>query len=223
MEIKLENVSMVYDQNKPDSIKALDEVNLTLPETGMVGIIGPSGSGKSTLLYALAGLRNPSSGNIFYDNAPLNQYGEDQKACIRKKSFGFIFQQHFLIDYLTAMENVLVPINDMKINSQKKAGKILEKLGLSYYQSKFPHQLSGGQCQRIAVARALINEPEIIFCDEPTAALDKKSAQIVVELLSRYKEKALIILVTHDLSILEHVDEILRVESGSIFKEGFTQ
>lgn len=216
MGFKVENLKMIYDINSENPTIALNGINLELNDTGFIGIIGPSGSGKSSLLYGMATLRNITSGNIYYNDTNLTLFKESEKATLRKRDFGFIFQKHLLIEYLTVIENVLVPINDNSKECIDKALELLRKLGIDNLANKRPHQLSGGQRQRVAIARALINDPKVIFGDELTAALDHKSAEIVMDLLSEYKDKSLIVVVTHDKSILKNADRIIEIWDGGI-------
>lgn len=214
--IKIDNLNLVYDIGKEVQTYALRNINLTLPGNRMIGVMGPSGSGKSSLLYVMAGLKVPTSGNVTYNNIEFSKISSKKAAEIRLKEFGFIFQRHFLIDYMTVMENVLTPINSDSKEDKIKALNILEKLKIGHLANKKPFQLSGGQRQRVAIARALINDPKVIFADELTAALDHESAKEVMDFLDEYKKKALIIVVTHDPSILDNADDIINIRDGAI-------
>ncbi len=213
---RLEDINLIYDMDKEVQTNALKNINLTIGENGMIGIMGPSGSGKSSLLYLMAGLKQPTSGEIFYNEIEISKMKKDDNAALRLKEFGFIFQRHFLIDYMTAIENVMVPINSGDKEDVEKAMKILEELKIGHVSGKKPYELSGGQRQRVAIARALINNPKVIFADELTASLDHKSAREVMEVLGKYKKKSLIIVVTHDPSILGEADEIIDLLDGEI-------
>lgn len=214
--IKIDNLNLVYDIGKEVQTYALRNINLTLQGSRMIGIMGPSGSGKSSLLYVMSGLKVPTSGTVTYNNIDFSKISATKAAEIRLKEFGFIFQRHFLIDYMTVMENVLTPINSDRKEDKIKALNLLEKLKIGHLANKRPFQLSGGQRQRVAIARALINDPEVIFADELTAALDHQSAKEVMDFLDEYKKKALIIVVTHDPSILENADDIINIRDGAI-------
>jgi putative ABC transport system ATP-binding protein len=216
MIFKIENVNLVYDIGKNAETYALKDINLSLDGNRFIGIMGPSGSGKSSLLYTMAGFKTPTSGNVNYGGIDYNKISSSEIAELRRKDFGFIFQRHFLIDYMTVMENVLVPINDDRREAKIKAISILSKLGLAHLSSKKPYQLSGGQRQRVAIARALIGEPKVIFADEPTAALDHDGAIEVMKFLEDYKKDKMIILVTHDLCILENANYIINMLDGGI-------
>ena len=216
MNYQLNGVNLIYDEEKEGGTKALQDVTLSLEDKGLIGIQGPSGSGKSSLLYLMAGLKYPTSGNVFYCNTDLTKLSMPELATIRRKDFGFIFQQHFLINYLTVLENALVPLNVNNKTARKEAMGFLERLGIASYASKYPYQLSGGQRQRAAVARALMNNPKVIFGDEPTAALDHKSACDVMALLTEYTDNAMVVIVTHDESLLENADKIISMQDGRI-------
>lgn len=213
---KLNDINLVYDIGKEVQTYALKNINLTLSENKMIGIMGPSGSGKSSLLYIMAGLKVPTSGTILYNDIDFSKISSKKAAEIRLKEFGFIFQRHFLIDYMTALENVLAPINSDRNEDKIKALKLLEKLKIGHLANKKPYQMSGGQRQRVAIARALINDPKVVFADELTAALDHQSAREVMDFLNDYKKNTLIIVVTHDQSILENADDIIRIRDGEI-------
>ncbi len=216
MLFKVENLNLIYDMGKEVQTYALRNINLSLEGNRLIGIMGPSGSGKSSLLYSLAGLKIPSSGTISYKDMMLKELSTSKSTELRRKDFGFIFQRHFLIDYMTVIDNVLTPINDNSIKAKEKALGLLKKLGIEHLANKKPHQLSGGQRQKAAIARALINDPKVIFGDEITASLDHTSAREVMKLLDEYKSNALVIVVTHDASILENADDVINIWDGAI-------
>lgn len=212
----LNNVELIYDAKNNGGTTALKDITLSINPKTTVGLLGPSGSGKSSLLYILSGLRKPTSGSVQFNSHELTNMTLDQLAELRKNNFGFIFQQHFLINYMTIMENILVPLNDSSKALRKKASNLLNELGIGQYANSYPDQLSGGQRQRAAIARALINEPSVIFCDEPTSALDHKSAVEVMNLLKGYSDDSTIILVTHDESLLDSSMEKVYIQDGMI-------
>lgn len=216
MLFKVENLNLIYDMGKEVQTYALRNINLSLEGNRLVGIMGPSGSGKSSLLYSLAGLKIPSSGTISYKEMMFKELSTSKSAELRRRDFGFIFQRHFLIDYMTVIDNVLTPINDNSIKAKQKALGLLKKLGIEHLANKKPYQLSGGQRQKAAIARALINDPKVIFGDEITASLDHTSAREVMKLLDEYKNNALVIVVTHDASILENADDVINIWDGAI-------
>lgn len=218
MNYKLNNVSLIYDMEKEVKTAALRDVSLSLEDCGMVGIMGPSGSGKSSLLYTMAGLKIPTSGQILYEGKDMTAMDNTALSNLRRKEFGFIFQQHFLINYMTILENALVPLNLNDRQTRKKAMELLERLGIAKHAGKYPYQLSGGQRQRAAIVRALMNDPKVIFGDEPTAALDHESAMEVLKLLSEYTKNANVVIVTHDRSILKNADTMIHIEDGTILQ-----
>jgi len=201
---------------KEGGTTALQDIILSLDGKGLIGIQGPSGSGKSSLLYIMAGLKYPTSGNVFYGDTDLTTLSMSDLATLRRKDFGFIFQQHFLINYLTILENALVPLNINNKIVKKKAMGFLERLGIAEYAHKYPYQLSGGQRQRAAIVRALMNEPKVIFGDEPTAALDHESACEVMNLLTEYTNNTMVVIVTHDESLLKNADKLISITDGKI-------
>jgi putative ABC transport system ATP-binding protein len=207
---------MAYDIGKETETYALKNINLSIARNKFYGILGPSGSGKSTLLYLLSGLKKPSSGKVFYNDEDYAVMKDIELSNVRKKNFGFIFQRHFLVNYLTSLQNVLVPLNSNKKADIDRAKELLVLLGMEKEINKKPHQLSGGQRQRVAIARALINNPKAIFADEITASLDHNNAFEVMNVLKTFKDNATIIVVTHDRSILDGADEIINVWDGNI-------
>lgn len=209
-----EGLNYIFDIGKPGEFHALKDVSIQFGEKKLYGILGPSGSGKSSLLYLLCGLRKPTKGNVIFNNQDIWGLKADELAQFRKENFGFVFQRHFLINYLTALENVLVPTDKEAKKYKERGEELLVKLGLEKCKNKRPYEMSGGQRQRVAIARALINEPKVIFADEPTASLDHKSALEVMDLLNEYKKKATIIVVTHDESMLSKVDGKIKILDG---------
>lgn len=214
--IKIESANLIYDIGKETETYALKNIDLNIRDNKFYGILGPSGSGKSSLLYILSGLKTPSSGRVLYNGADINKIKNKKLSAIRNSDFGFVFQRHFLLDYLTSLQNVLVPLNSNKKEDIIRATFLLKDLGLEKEMNKMPYQMSGGQRQRVAIARALINKPKVIFADEITASLDHKNAFEVMNVLKQYKKETTIIVVTHDESILEGVDEIINIWDGCI-------
>ncbi len=213
---KINNVNLIYDLKKESQTYALKGISLKLEKEKFYGILGPSGSGKSSLLYILSALKKPTSGEVYYHEQLLNNIGNEKLAQLRKQDFGFIFQKHFLINYLNILQNVLVPVNSSEVKYVNRAKTILNELGLSAHIYKKPYQLSGGQCQRVAIARALINHPKVIFADEITASLDHKSAKKAMKVIDKYRDGATLIVVTHDPSILKEADEIIHIWDGEV-------
>lgn len=200
-----------------DSKKVVfNDLDLTINKGENVVLVGPSGSGKSSLIYILSTLRKPTSGKIFLNDLDLTSLKNKDIADIRKKHFSFVFQMHFLLPYLTTVENVLVAKNDYSKESRKEAEELLEMLGLKNHIDKKIHQMSGGERQRVAIARALITNPDVIFADEPTASLDHNTAKEVLNLLKNHKKDCTLIMATHDTSILSGDEKILKVSDGKI-------
>ncbi len=215
----LKNLTLIYDMDKADKVYALKELNLELPQQGFVGIIGPSGSGKSSLMYCLSTLKNQTSGEIFYNNKSYAAYKSSELEVLRRKEFGFVFQRHFLISYMSALDNVTVAATDKPENARKKGTSLLADFGLKSGDiKKRPSKLSGGQRQRVAIARALVNEPSVLFADEPTASLDHDTAFMVMDVLKKYAEEHLVLVITHDHSILKDADLIIEMWDGEISK-----
>lgn len=217
--LKLEEVSKIYQMDGL-SVKALDNISLTIAEGEFVSIIGPSGSGKSTLMHIVGCLDTPTSGKVLLDNQEISQMTERQLAQIRNKKIGFVFQQFNLLPRTSALENVSLPLlYNGTTSSQitKKAAEVLEKVGLGERLDHHPNQLSGGQQQRVAIARALITDPSIILADEPTGNLDSKSGVEVMEIFKRlHQQGRTIILVTHDDEIANQAQRIVRLKDGKV-------
>ena len=208
---------MIYDMNTDAKTYALKGVDLKLPDKGMVGIIGPSGSGKSTLMYCLSTLKAPTEGTILYNGKEITKAKNAEREALRRREFGFIFQKHYLVPYMSAMDNVLVAALGKGPEVRKKAEDFLGELGLSQKEfGKKPAKLSGGQCQRVAIARAMINDPKVIFADEPTASLDHENAFNVMKILKQYSDERLVLIVTHDKSILKDADQIIEIWDGEL-------
>ena len=205
--------------HKVEILKSLD---LTVPTGQFIAITGQSGSGKTTLLSLIAGLDTPTSGQIVIDEQDITKLDEDELALLRGKRFGFIFQNFHLIPTLTALENVVLSaeLNNTP-GASKKANDLLGTVGLGDRLHHYPAQLSGGEQQRLSLARAFINEPDIILADEPTGNLDSKNSDRIIELildLHRVKQ-ATIILVTHELHVAERSERILTLADGQIISD----
>lgn len=214
-----EGLDYIFDIGKPSEFHALKDISVQFGDKKLYGILGPSGSGKSSLLYLLSGLRKPTKGRVTFENNDIWTMTDNELAEFRNKNFGFIFQRHFLINYLSSLDNVLVPVNKNYKKYESRAKELLCDLGLEKYINKKPFEMSGGQRQRVAIARALINDPNVIFGDEPTASLDHENAIAVMDFLNSYKNHATIIVVTHDSSILKEADGEIHIIDGTL-KEG---
>lgn len=197
---------------------ALRGVSSEVPKGQWVNIVGPSGSGKSTLLNIIGGLDNPSSGDIHIDSTHINRLKEDDLAVFRREKIGFIFQQSHLIPYLTAVENVMLSQYFHSMADEKEAAGALERVGLGHRLAHRPSQLSGGEQQRVCIARALINSPQLLLADEPTGNLDRENTKVILELLKELhsEEHFTIVLVTHDPFVSQWGQRVITLEDGHI-------
>ncbi len=213
--LQAENLTLTY-QDGENMKKAVQEISLAVDDHQFIGILGPSGSGKSSLLYLLSGLRKPVDGEVYLDDHAFSKMTENERVALRRSEFGFVFQQHFLINYLTVQENVMVaaPIQDKAHIEQTKA--LLADLGMGDKLHRFPYQLSGGERQRVAIARAMIHRPRIIFADEPTGLLDRRTGLQVMSLLRGYCEQGSLIAVTHNPEILSEADLVITLRDGQV-------
>lgn len=208
--IQIKNLSKEFGK-----VKALDNINLNIYKGEWLAIMGPSGSGKSTLLNILSLMDDPSSGKYILDNEDLEQINEEQKITLRREKIGLIFQQFHLIPYLSALENVMLSQYYHSSIDEEDAKAVLEKVGLSHRLSHLPSQLSGGEQQRVCIARALINNPEILLADEPTGNLDEANEKIVLETLQKLKnEGKTIVLITHNPELAKFADRTLILQHG---------
>ncbi len=215
-----ENLSKVYGSGNSKVI-ALDSVNLTIYKGEIVAILGPSGSGKTTLLNLLAGLDVPTNGRVLIDGVEITKLSEEEKTRFRAKSMGFIFQFFNLVPVLTAVENVELPmlLNKYPISeARKRALELLEKMNILHRKDAYPPQLSGGEQQRVSIARALSTKPKIIWADEPTGALDSKNGEQIKNLIIQLNKEfeTTFVIVTHDPSVAQIANRTIRMESGRI-------
>ena len=217
--IKLLKISKKYEQNNKNII-VLKNINLKINKGELVSLTGPSGSGKSTLLHIIALLDQPTSGEVFFKNKNFSKSNDEEKDLVRKKGISIIYQQNNLLGEFTALENVLIPLlnNGYLWNeSVKKALKVLFLVGLSKRVNHFPSELSGGEQQRVAVARALITEPDLILADEPTGSLDRKTSDEIFSLFLKLKSKNRAILyATHNRELSNRADYKLNILDGNI-------
>lgn len=214
--IKTENLTRTYGKGE-GRVTALKGVSLTIGDGEMAAIIGKSGSGKSTLLNLMGGLDKPTEGKIFYNDKEISSMKDSELAEFRLKNIGFVFQFFDLIPELTAEENVLLPSRLAK-NKENSAEEIYSALDISDRIKHYPSELSGGQQQRAAIARALINSPEVILCDEPTGNLDKASGEEVIKLLKRLNQEQgkTVIIVTHDPEVAAQCGRVIEISDGEI-------
>jgi putative ABC transport system ATP-binding protein len=210
-----ENLTLTY-QDGDRTIDAVHDVSVAIEDHQFLGILGPSGSGKSSLLYLLSGLRRPNGGEIYLDGRAYRKMADRERVALRRSEFGFVFQQHFLINYLTTLENVMVaaPVQDRAHASQAQA--LLADLGLGDKLHRFPYELSGGERQRVAVARAMIHRPRIIFADEPTGLLDRTTGLQVMALLRGYCQQGSLVAVTHNPELLSEADLVITLRDGRV-------
>lgn len=217
--MKLDLITKIYNNGKENEVKALNEVSIKFDKGKFYAIMGRSGSGKTTLINILGLMDKPSSGTYSINNQEVQALTEREKAKIRNRKIGFVFQSYYLEEKLTALENVILPsiINEdiRKENRSKKAMNILDKLGLKGRMNHYPHELSGGECQRVAIARALMNDPEIIIADEPTGNLDSKNEIEIFEMLKEISQDGkCVIVVSHNDLIKSYADKVLYLNDG---------
>lgn len=212
--IEAQKASLSY-QDGTRIVHAVLSASLQVHQGEFVGIVGPSGSGKSSLLYLLSGLKTPTEGRVSYRGRCYTEASDAERSAIRRLRFGFVFQQPYLLGYLTVLENVVVGAPDAR-QYRERARELLEQLGLSDKMHRYPSALSGGERQRACVARALLMEPEVVFADEPTAALDQQTGLHVLELLERHRGTGAVVLVTHDSQMLRYCDTVYRLRDGKI-------
>ena len=218
--IELENIHVDL-KSSFETINVLKGINLKIFKNESVGIIGESGAGKSTLIMCIAGLELISKGKILFNNLPIHNLKEDDLALYRSKNIGVIFQSFNLLPSMTALENVNLPIEiSGNFKNNKMAMELLTAVGLKNRIFHYPHQLSGGEQQRVAIARSLISNPEILIADEPTGNLDKKNSEDVIKLIFQLKKDfgSTLILVTHDTSVAKLCDRIIKIDNGLIVK-----
>lgn len=216
--LQIINLSKTY-QSAGNTLTVLNDINFSVLAGSTNAIVGPSGSGKTTLLGLCAGLDAPSSGIVELNNINLGKLNEDQRAQVRNQYVGFIFQNFQLLPTLTALENVMVPLELRgEKNIKARSMELLDKVGLANRSHHYPSQLSGGEQQRVSLARAFSNSPKILFADEPTGNLDAETSEKVVNLIFDLNKEAgtTLILVTHDLDLAGKTQRIIRIKGGKL-------
>jgi len=217
--IELSQVSKVYAEGD-DFVQALDSVDLNIGEGDFLSIMGPSGCGKSTLLSILGVLNRPTDGDVFVDGVAVYDLKQEKQADFRFEYLGFVFQSFQLVPYLTVLENVMIPFSIASIPEKKKkemAVEVLEKVNLADKLNRLPNQISGGEGQRVAVARAIVNNPPILLADEPTGNLDSKHGSEIMELLEKLNQDGqTIVMVTHDKTMAQYAHKIINLADGKV-------
>lgn len=219
--IKLENINKTYKLGN-EKIQALDNVNLNIKEGEFVSIIGTSGSGKSTLMNIIGLLDKPTSGKYYLNNELVNKLNDNELSHLRNKYIGFVFQSFNLLPKLTALENVMVPLLYQGYSNKEAsslAKETLKKLGLSSRCNHLPNELSGGQMQRVSIARAIVTNPTLLLADEPTGSLDSKTSKEIMNIFEELNNKGqTIILITHDMTVASRAKKIYKIKDGVLTK-----
>ena len=215
--LRAEKIQKIYRNGKKD-LRVLQDVDLEVKKGDALAIQGPSGAGKSTLLHILGGIDRPSSGKVVFENQDLYALRDNKRAEIRNQKIGFVFQFYHLLPEFTALENVLMPALLKGEGCRVKGEGLLRELGLGERLRHRPSELSGGEQQRVAIGRALINDPDILLCDEPTGNLDSKMGEEILDILLglNKKNKTTIVIVTHDKEIAKRVDRKIEIRDGRI-------
>jgi ABC-type lipoprotein export system ATPase subunit len=220
--IKLEDIRKTYTLGEID-VPVLKGVSLTIERGDMVALMGASGSGKTTLMNILGCLDRPTSGNYWLDGEEVSQLSGDQRAMIRNKKIGFVFQSFNLLARTSALDNVMMPLTYTASSlsdreGRKRAVAVLERVGLGERMDHHPSQLSGGQQQRVAIARALVNNPPLLFADEPTGNLDSKTSKEILRMFQRLSDEdgITVVLVTHDAGVANYAKRVIRISDGLI-------
>lgn len=216
--LKIENLKKMYGKGE-NLVNAVDDVSFSIERGEFVAVVGPSGSGKSTLLHLIGGVDRPNDGKIYIEGTDISNYNSKELALFRRRKVGIVYQFYNLIPNLTVKHNIELPLTlDGRRVNEKLFGDIVNKLGISKKLNNFPSELSGGQNQRVAIARSLIYEPSLLLLDEPTGNLDRKNSNEIIEILKYFNHTSnqTIILVTHDESVALESDRIITIVDGKI-------
>jgi len=223
MLLQLQNITKGYGEPGTHSYRqVLKALNLGIEKGDKISIVGPSGSGKTTLLNLIGALDSPEQGNVLFNEKDITGYSNSELANFRNRNLGFIFQLHHLLPQLTLMENVLLPLlpesNSISDEQQEWAEHLIKKVGIWEQRNQKPSQLSGGECQRTAVVRAMVNKPELLLADEPTGALDEENAEALTELLIKLsdEEGITLITVTHAADLADQMDKKYTLKNGKL-------
>ncbi len=216
--LELQDIHLNY-KTESTAVKVIRGVSLKINNNESVAIVGKSGSGKTSLIMLIAGLECPNSGKIIFEGEDISQYSEDRLADIRKRKIGIVFQSFYLIPNYTALENVSLVLEINKVpDAKKKSMELLEQLGLKDRINHFPSQLSGGEQQRVAIARSIVLNPKLILADEPSGNLDSENSKLIMSLLFKYCKQngSSLVLVTHDQMLAKECDRIIEIKDGKI-------
>ena len=216
--LELQDIYLNY-KTENTLVEVIKGVNLKINSGENVAVVGKSGSGKTSLIMLIAGLEKATSGKIIFEDQDISTYSEDELADLRKRKIGIVFQSFYLIPNYTALENVSLVLEINKIeDAQKKSAELLKQFGLKDRLNHFPSQLSGGEQQRVAIARSIILSPKLILADEPSGNLDSENSKLIINLLFKYSKQnnSSLILVTHDQSIAKECDKIIEIKDGKI-------
>lgn len=225
--IQIENLFKSYSQNTFSEVEVIKDLNLEIKSGDFLSLMGPSGSGKSTLLNLIGLLDQPNKGEIFFDGINITKLGQNEKARLRNKKFGFVFQGFNLLKRISILDNVALPLIYQGVDrfvARQRAQVLINSTGLNGLERRLPNQISGGQQQRVAIARALVANPKLILADEPTGNLDSKTAEEIMSTFSNLNSKSgiTIILVTHDADIAEFGSRIIKMKDGQILTDSNT-
>lgn len=221
MLIQIKNLNKVYGDHQDIQTKALVNVNLNINVADFMAVVGPSGSGKTTLLNCLAGLITPTSGEILFNQTRIDKLSMEERTAHRLTNMGFVFQDYQLLPVLTAKENAELPLQLKGLPQaeiDEKVMSALKDVGIDHLQNRYPREMSGGQQQRVSIARAIVAKPALVLADEPTANLDSKTSQDIIDLFLKLNEKLRITFIfsTHDQRLMNHVKSIIKMQDGAI-------